>query len=273
MMLKYFSLSVLLVCISNNIYPQGHGLINESNKGRIFISGGWNSGYYSNSDLAFKGKEFDFVLSNVHATDRRIKFRIDPYFHPGKFTIPQTNFRVGYFFEDDWNISLGIDHMKYVLQNNQTVSISGEINTGSDIYDGVYDNEQIVLTEQFLKFEHTDGLNYVNVELRHIDRLIHFKNVNIYIIEGGGIGFLFPRTRTEFLEELNSDAYKFSGYGVAPFLGINLTFYDWFFIQSEFKTGYINMPSVGISNSGSAKASQSFFFAQWNYVFGFSRKF
>ena len=53
-------------------------------------------------------------------------------------------------------VSLGIDHMKYVMKNNQTVKINGEINTGGG-FDGTYKNSEIVLTEEFLTFEHTDA--------------------------------------------------------------------------------------------------------------------
>lgn len=43
----------------------------------------------------------------------------DKYFNSGNITIPQYNFRVGYYFKPNWDISFGIDHMKYVLDQNQ----------------------------------------------------------------------------------------------------------------------------------------------------------
>jgi hypothetical protein len=39
-------------------------------------------------------------------------------------TIPQTNFRIGYFINDHYSIALGVDHMKYVAQN-QVANITG----------------------------------------------------------------------------------------------------------------------------------------------------
>jgi hypothetical protein len=30
-------------------------------------------------------------------------------------TIPQTNFRMGYFISDHYSLAIGVDHMKYVL--------------------------------------------------------------------------------------------------------------------------------------------------------------
>jgi hypothetical protein len=37
-----------------------------------------------------------------------------------QMTIPQTNFRMGYFISDHYSLA-GVDHMKYVLTQNQTV--------------------------------------------------------------------------------------------------------------------------------------------------------
>jgi hypothetical protein len=55
----------------------------------------------------------------------------------GKMTIPQTNFRIGYFINDHYSIALGVDHMKYVMAQNQVANITGNINTGTP-FDGVY---------------------------------------------------------------------------------------------------------------------------------------
>jgi hypothetical protein len=51
-------------------------------------------------------------------------------------TIPQTNFRIGYFINDHYSIALGVDHMKYVMAQNQVANITGNINTGTP-FDGL----------------------------------------------------------------------------------------------------------------------------------------
>jgi hypothetical protein len=42
-------------------------------------------------------------------------------------TIPQTNFKLGYFINDHYSIALGADHMKYVVTQDQTGNITGTI--------------------------------------------------------------------------------------------------------------------------------------------------
>ena len=62
---------------------------------------------------------------------------------------------------------MGTDHMKYVVVENQTAVISGEIAESISRFDGTYDNDKILLSPDFLHFEHTDGLNYWNIEVRY----------------------------------------------------------------------------------------------------------
>lgn len=55
--------------------------------------------------------------------------------------------------------------MKYVVSQDQTVKISGEIANSETIYDGKYSNDDIELLKDFLSFEHTDGLNYAKYRI------------------------------------------------------------------------------------------------------------
>jgi hypothetical protein len=40
-------------------------------------------------------------------------------------TIAQTNFRMGYFINNHYNISVGLDHMKFVMKHHQIANVSG----------------------------------------------------------------------------------------------------------------------------------------------------
>lgn len=115
------------------------------NKGKFYIFWGGNREDYSKSDIRFKGKDYDFTLYNVDAHDKPKGFHID-YFNPIRMTIPQTNLRIGYFITDKYNISIGFDHMKYVMFQDRAVDYSGNYpNQGS--YGETLPNGQILLTE------------------------------------------------------------------------------------------------------------------------------
>ena len=242
----------------------------DHNKGDFYFYWGWNRGWFSDSDIHFRGNDYDFNLENVVAKDRQSPFNLKTYFHPTYITIPQYNFRAGYFFHEKYNISIASDHMKYVVQNDQTVNISGTIENSETVYDGNYSDDKIVLAGDFLKFEHTDGLNYINVALRRSDRILKWRMVEFQLTEGIGTGILFPRTDATLLNKDRNDQFHLSGYGFDAMVGLRTKIFKYFFIQTESKIGWINMPDIRTTNSTDDKASQQFFFGQWNVVFGAS---
>lgn len=244
-----------------------------TNKGKFFLFWGGNRGYYSKSDINFKGNGYDFTLYDVAAVDRPKGWHID-YINPLRMTIPQTNARVGYFFSDNWSISAGVDHMKYVMKQNQTVKMSGTISGSGTSHDGVYNNADKVLTEDFLIFEHTDGLNYVTLELSRVDdisKLFGIRNTDIFqvnLTEGLGFGVLYPRSNTKLLNKERYDEFHVAGVGMSAKAGLNLVFFKHLMIIGELKGGYINMHDIRTTNSISDKASQDFFYFQTMLALG-----
>lgn len=267
---KYVTLLLILLALSINAQKDQKKKV--SNKGKFFVYWGWNWASYTDSNIRFKGDNYDFTLQNVKAYDTPSKFTFKKYFGITNITKPQTNARIGYFFKENYTISIGVDHMKYVVQNDQFVDIDGNINFGNK-YDGVYTGQQIQLTEDFLRLEHTDGLNYINTQLYRFDDIsswfgLDSESFQINVTEGVGAGILFPKTDTTLLGQERHDDYHVSGYGFSAGFGLNITFLKHFFIQADLKGGYINMQNVKISTNAADSASQDFFFLQNNILIG-----
>ncbi|WP_309641182.1 hypothetical protein [Flavobacterium sp.] len=242
------------------------------NKGKYFVSWGGNRDSYTKSNINFRGDDYDFTIYDVTAHDKPKGWHVD-YVNPGRMTIPQTNFRAGYFIDDHYSISVGWDHMKYVIYQYKAVDINGYYpNPGT--YDETLPNNQVLLTEKFLTFEHTDGLNYVNTEFSRFDDVSKYIGINntdklqINLTEGVGAGFLFPKTNTKLLGKDRHDDFHVSGYGVSLKAGINVTFLKHFYVQGELKGGYINMPDIRTTKDPADRASQEFFFFQRIIAFG-----
>lgn len=236
------------------------------NKGKFYIFWGGNRESFSKSDIRFKGADYDFTLHNVSAHDKPKGFHID-YFNPARMTIPQTNLRIGYFISDHYNISIGFDHMKYVMYNDRRVSYSGYYpNPGT--YNENPANGELTLDEDFLLFEHTDGLNYVNTEISRVDDISKLFKINntdkiqVNVTEGIGGGFLYPKTNTTLLGKDRYDEFNIAGYGVSAKVGLNVTFFKYFFIQTELKGGYIEMNNIRTTQNKADSAEQNFWFLQ-----------
>ncbi len=260
----------------------------EHNKGKFYFFWGGNRDSYTKSDIHFKGDNYDFTVYNAIADDKPKGWHVD-YINPGRMTIPQTNFRMGYFINDHYNISVGLDHMKYVMRQDQIANVTGNVNlpstdTGS-MYNGTYNNTPVNFYNNyidydhgtpfpFLTFEHTDGLNYVNTEISRVDdfsKIFGITNTDVFqvnLTEGVGGGFLYPKTNAQILGYKRHDDFHVSGYGVSAKVGINLTFFKYYFIQGELKGGYINMPDIRTTAVTNDTASQHFMFLERVISFG-----
>tara|TARA_B100000780_G_scaffold86347_1_gene59370 strand:- start:2081 stop:2920 length:840 start_codon:yes stop_codon:yes gene_type:complete len=247
-------------------------------KGDFYTYWGWNWSWYSKSDIHFKGDNYDFKIHKAKAQDRQSEFSVDTYLNPANMTIPQYNFRFGYFIKKNVDISFGIDHLKYVVEQNQIGRISGFINNTGTKYDGVYNNTLLPISEDFLKLEYTDGLNYINFEIRKhsstfvlpIGALGSKNNLKLKTIYGVGLGFMLPKTDSTLLNNERNDNFYLSGYGLNSMVGLNVKLFKNFFFQTELKGGYVSLPNIRTTSSKIDKASQDFFYAQYNVVFGYS---
>lgn len=242
------------------------------NKGKFFVSWGGNRESYSKSDVTFSGKDYNFTVKDMSAHDKPKGWHVD-YVNPARMTIPQTNLRLGYFINDHYSIAIGVDHMKYVMTQNQIANVTGNID--GPVHNGVYNNTPVDFSDEtFLTFEHTDGLNYVHTEVSRFDDisswfgLPNIDKVQINLTEGLGFGLLYPKTNTMLLGKERHDDFHVSGFGTSAKAGLNITFFKHFYIQGELKGGYINMQDIRTTQSADDKASQDFFFFQRIIAFG-----
>ena len=126
----------------------------------------------------------------------------------------------------------------------------------------------------FLKFEHTDGLNYINTEFSRVDdisKIFKIRNTDKFqlnITEGIGTGIVYPKTNATLLGKERHDDFNVSGFGVSAKVGLNLTFFKYFFIEAEMKGGYINMNDIRTTKDAADSASQHFLFLQRIIAFG-----
>ena len=270
--IKFF-LSIILSLITFSLLAQESKptRYTASNTGKFFVSWGGNRTSFTNSDITFKGADYDFTLTDVKSHDKPKGWHID-YINPGRMTIPQTNAKIGYFINEHYTVAIGLDHMKYVMTQNQTAQIDGDINMPitepGAVFNGSYNNVPIQLTEDFLKFEHTDGLNFIYSEFSRFDdisSLFNIKNTDVFqvnITEGIGAGVLYPKTNATLLSKERHDDFHISGYGVALSAGLHLNFFKYFYIRGDLKGGFIDMNKIRTTKSGADSASQSFFYLQ-----------
>jgi len=258
-------------------------------KGNYYINWGYNRSWYNKSDIHFTGQGHDFMLYDVVANDRPSELSTD-YINPAKWSIPQLNFRAGYFISDRYSLSLGWDHMKYVASDYQLVKMYGYLDP-SVVADpvmvtnmeginakyspgGLYNETMVEMTpDDFIHYEHTDGLNYVSTDIERYDKLWQYAKydyLGLSLVTGLGAGVIIPRTDAHLFGSGNNHFWNFAGWGCSAKIGVQISLTEHIYLQSDFKYGYLQMLNVHTTNHyGIDKATQHIVFYENYWQVGF----
>jgi len=240
-------------------------------KGELYLQWGYNWSAYSASDLHFQGEGYDFTLNDVTAEDRPTPFSFGTYLKPSRMTIPQYDGRIGYFIGDRTSLSVGVTHLKYVVQQMQGTTITGYIDDSvSSEYGGIYDNTLIQLDYDFLMYEHTDGLNYANVEIETMVPIWENggRSLGLYATIAVGAGLVTPVTDVTLFGDQRSDKFYFAGLGLNTKTGLKFEFLKRLYLQYFISVGWLNLSGIPTRSEGADTADQSIFYIEHAGVFG-----
>ena len=258
-------------------------------KGKFYINWGYNISWYNKSDIHFSGQGHDFILYNVVAHDRPSELSLD-YIKPATWSIPQFNFRFGYFISDNLSISGGWDHMKYVADDFQTVKMYGYLDpshvsdqlmrSNMEKFDaryspsGLYNGLDVVMTpDDFIHYEHTDGLNYASVDIERYFELWQcskYDRFGMTLVTGAGAGLIIPRTDAHLFGSGENHYWNVAGWGSSLKAGLQINLTKLIYMQSDFKYGYLQLSNVHTSiHKDIDKATQHIVFYENYWLIGF----
>lgn len=266
------ALLVTLPSAAQSVYKRAKPK-NAYAQGTLDFSWGYNRSAYTMSNIRFVGNQYDFRLQGVRAHDKQEPFS-SKYFNPSGFTVPQYNLRIGYNFKNFWNISLGFDHMKYVIRDGQSVTISGFVQPGLDpLWSGTFaDGQERTINENHFQYQNADGLNYVRLQLsRNLAPFQKFRDGNfainwLYGISAGALvsftDFTFEGYRTEKVSSI-------SGYGLSFHTGLRFVFFKNFFLQTNFAGGMMHQVRAKTRPGLGNFASHAFIYGATEGLLGF----
>lgn len=204
-------------------------LFNEGNtvgqKGELYLSWGYNKEWYLPSNLHIYQPNLgnDFVIHNILASD-----------HPGwneglfnrAFTIPQYNYRLGYFFKDNWAIEANFDHTKYVVAQNQLLHAKG-------MMDGQPVDTFINNRTGYLKYQLNNGANFLLFNLVHRKHLTSFNKdwFDASLLVKGGVGIVIPHVQNVIDGQENKKGFQFGGFDMGFEAGIRATFFRYGYLE------------------------------------------
>jgi hypothetical protein len=245
---------------------------NSFAKGALDIYWGYNRSFYTASTLSLSGDGYDFTLDKVQASDRPEK-SLGTYVNPKTFTVPQFNLRAGYTFWNNYHLSLGYDHMKYVIRNNQTSALNGYIAPGLDSqWSGNYTDESVVLNENQFHYENSDGMNYIRLQFSRIDQWFRTRNSGWFAVNtvmGLSAGMILSQNDLNFGGEFTRKTVSLSGYGISGHIGLRLEFWRHLYLQTNLAGGFIHQTGVKTRPEGPDLAKQKMGYLASETVLGF----
>ena len=190
------------------------------------------------------------------------------------FTVPQFDVRIGYNFKRNWAISLGYEHMKYVMKHGPTYDVSGTISPGIDQatgWSGTYSGDSVVTNETTFHYENTNGLNYINFQLTNVFKIYQSEkgNVALTTLMGVGAGPILSYNDFTFAGEKSMETVSLSGLGASGHLGLRAEFFKHLFVAASGQGGFVGQYRVKTRpNDYDSHAKQAFLYGQRDIVVG-----
>jgi hypothetical protein len=206
-------------------------------KGKFYIAFGYNKEWYTKSDIHVHDDEtntMNFTLYDMKAHDK-------PHFNElfkVPISIPQYGYRMGYWLPNNhWGIEINFDHAKYIAYDNQRVKIDGHI------YGQPVSGDTLV-TYSFLHLEHTDGANFLMLNLMYRKNLIEKKFISAAWIAKLGGGMVVPRSDVTLLGNRWNHCFHVAGQVFGIETGFRTEFFRFFFLETTVKAVYANFANV-----------------------------
>ncbi len=268
LLLIFISLSFTSV----NAQYSKHKRKRSTNAGTIFFYWGNNRTFYSPSSIRFIGTDYDFTLSKVKGQDKQTRNAGD-YFNPTRITLPQYNFRLGYYFVQKWAISVGVDHFNYRIKSNSEAVLNGHFGLKADsLWKGNYTDESVILDPAHFYFEHSGALNFIRIELMRSFDIWEAGRKRQFAITGNvgaGLGPVLSKSYLYFNGKQTHGSATAAGYGLGISGAIRLEFFKHVFIQGEGGFSFAHLPSIKTNISDlNQRSKQAFGFANVNLTLG-----
>jgi hypothetical protein len=221
----------------------------KERKGEFYFSWGYNKEWYTNSDVKVNQPSLknNYTLNSVHSKD-----------HPGwdegllsiPLSIPQYNYRLGYFFNKKKGLAFEInfDHTKHLIRDGQSIRLTGILN-GRNVDSSI----NFAASNGFYYFLN-NGANFLLFNLVKRWNLLETKSGKLKIDALGkaGIGPLIPHVQNSLFGKENEQGFQFGGWNMGIEGGIRSTFSKHFFLEFTNKIDYARYAGLKVYQ-GTAK--------------------
>lgn len=223
----------------------------KERKGEFYFSWGYNAEWFTHSKVTIDQPELNnhYSFNQVRGHDR---VGWDNRLFKKDLTIPQYNYRLGYFFnkKKGYGFEINFDHTKFLIRDEQPMSLTGTLG-----------GRQVDTTIMFSK---ANGFHYylnngANFLLFNFVKRWHFVNnkketIKIDALAKAGIGPVFPHVDNKFFGQQNIPNFQFGGWNVGVEGDIRATFFNHVFLEYGNKLDYARYAHLHIYKGDAKQA-------------------
>lgn len=205
--------------------------------GSFYFSWGYNKEWYTRSTVHVSQPSLgnDYKMVRVRAHDH-------PGWDEGLFskamTIPQYNYRLGYFFNEkqDLAIEINFDHTKYIITDEQDVQIKGTL----------HGEKNVSTTRRFSQKDGSyyflnNGANFLLFNLVKRFRLVQpgpANNFKLDLLAKAGVGPVIPHVENSLFGQANKPGFQIGGWNTGVETAFRLTAYKYAYLEFSQKFDY-----------------------------------
>ena len=245
----YILTTIFFLVLASSFYANAQ---KQERKGEFYFSWGYNKEWYTNSDVHVKQPSLnnDYRLVNIQSKD-----------HPGwdeglfskELTIPQYNYRFGYFFnkEKGYAFEINFDHTKHIIVDGQMAKVKGTL-AGRTI-----DTVVNFSASNGFVYYLNNGANFLlfNFVKRWKGYESPNSNFKIDYLGKAGIGPLVPHVENILFGKANESGFQIGGWNTGIEAGARATFAKHTYLEFTNKLDYARYSNLKVYEG---RASQAF---------------
>jgi len=226
---------LLFLFMAMNAFNRTEAQSKPSRKGEFYFSWGYNTEWYTKSNVKVNQPELgnDYMFHQIKGHDR--KGWDEGLLHKA-ITIPQYNYRIGYFFNKlkGLGFELNFDHTKFIFTDGQQANVKGKLG-------GRKVDTSVLFTEaNGFYYYLNNGANFFLFNF--VKRWHAFEsrdgNFKIDILGKAGIGPVVPHVQNSFFGQANDQHFQLGGWNIGVEGTIKATFFKYAFLEYCNKLDY-----------------------------------
>jgi hypothetical protein len=248
------TISIVVIALSFSPSAANAQKNRRTRKGEFYFSWGYNTEWYTRSNVHISQPELGnkYTFNNIRGHDRK---GWDDGLFSKALTIPQYNYRMGYFFNKAKGLALEInfDHTKFIF-GDQNAHLTGTIQ-GKNVDTTIAFNE----ANGFFYFLN-NGANFLlfNIVKRWPVYKLRNEKIKVDFLGKAGIGPVIPHVENSFFDQKNEPGFQIGGWNVGLEGAARVTFFNTVYLEFAGKLDYARYARLKVYKGTARQAFGTF---------------